>query len=194
MNLASPIRFTISDGTNTATINFSSGPHSAGEVLNTINGQLLSSGLSSSLFAFFNSQNQLQLRASSTTAQARLQILDQSQGTSDLLNSIGWQSGVFLGPDLNDSAGIAQRSKRYIDSITGVGGVVLERIKTNGTFDREIQVYTDAISRAQDNLTAYETRLRNKFARLETQLAQLQTQSQALSAQLAKQQAQTSSS
>ena len=54
-----------------------------------------------------------------------------------------------------------------------------------------IEVYSDAIIRAEENLEAYEARLRKRFERLEVQLSQLQSQSSALEQALASHDAQT---
>jgi flagellar capping protein FliD len=184
VNLASPLRFTIGDGTKTATINLSAGVHSQSDIQNTINQQLLNAGLSNNMLAFFDAQNQLNLRSSSTTDQVRLQIQDQSPGISTLLNSLGWSSGLFLGPDITETGGIAQRSRGYISDITGIDGLVESRIKQGGSFDQEIQVYNDEIQRGEDYISQYTQQLRNKFANLETQLSQLQSQSAALTSAL----------
>jgi flagellar hook-associated protein 2 len=194
INLAAPLRFTIGNGTSTATVEFTAGAHSQSAVQNTINQQLLNAGLSSTMLAYFDSQSQLNLRVSSTTDQARLQIQDLSSGVSNLLNSLGWTSGLFLGPDLTSTGGVAQRSRGYISDITGIGGLVELRVKQGGTFDQQIQVFNDEIARGEDYITQYTQNLRNKFGRLETQLSRLQNQSSALTSALQQQQKSGSSS
>lgn len=191
--LANGITFTIGDGTSTATVTFSAGAHSGTNILNTINTQLNSSGLSSSMLAYFDAQSQLNIRVTQASTQSYLQLLDMSTGADTLLGQLGLPSGNYLGPDPSVAGGSAIRTREYIRNITSSSGIINDRIKENGSFDRIISTYDASISRLQDNLDDYEKDLRNKFARLETTLSQLQAQSKALESAVASYQAQTSS-
>jgi flagellar capping protein FliD len=192
--LATGLDFSISDGTTTSTIHFNSGIISKTSILNTINTQLNASGLSSSMLAFYDSQNQLNLRMTKSNVQSILQIYDMSNGVDSLLEKLGWSSGNYLGPDPSITGGAAMRSREYIRDITSSTGIITERTKTDGSFDRIISTYDTTITRMEENLAEYEQSLRDKFARLETNLSSLQSQSKALEAAIAQQQAQSSSS
>ncbi len=192
--LANGLTFTIGDGTTTATVNFSSGIISKTSILNTINSQLNATGLSSSMLAFYDSQNQLNLRMNKDNTQSVLQIYDLSTGADSLIDTLGWASGNYLGPDPSITGGTAMRTREYIRNITSSSGIITERTKANGSFDRIITTYDTTISKMEENLAQYEQSLRNKFARLETQLSRLQSQSSALEAAIAQQQSQSSSS
>jgi flagellar hook-associated protein 2 len=194
VSLVHGLNFTIGDGTTTATIAFSAGSHSGTDILNTINAQLNSSGLSSSMLAYFDSQSQLNLRVTQATSQSYLQLMDMSTGVDTMLGKLGISSGNYLGPDPSVAGGSALRTREYIRNITSSTGVINDRIKTDGSFDRMISTYNSSITRLQDNLDTYEKDLRNKFARLETSLSTLQTQSKALESAIASYNAQTSSS
>lgn len=191
--LAHGLTFTISDGTATATVQFNSGIVSKTSILNTINYALSNSGLSASMLAYYDSQNQLNLRMNQTNAQSILQLYDLSTGADSLLDKLGWASGTFLGPDPGIAGGAALRTREYIRTITGATGIITERTKTNGSFDRIISTYDSTIARMEENLADYEQDLRSKYARLETQLSKLQSQSSALEAAIAQQQAQSKS-
>ena len=194
MPVTTELRFTIGDGTSTAEVRFGPGTYSQSTILNVINSQLNSAGLSSSMLPYFDALNQLNLRVAKSETQSYLQLLDLSSGADSLQSLLGWQPGIFFGPDPDLAGGIARRTRQYVQSITGSGGIVLERIKQNGSYDRQIQVYDDAISRMEENSAEYEQRLREKFARLETQLSQLQSQSAAIEAAIAKMQNSSSGS
>ncbi|MCH7471331.1 flagellar filament capping protein FliD [bacterium] len=187
--LSGELRFTIGDGESTAEVVFGSGPHSQTAVLNIINAALNSAGLSSSMLLFYDALDQLNLRVTNKTSQAVLQLFDLSSGVDTLLGTLGWQPGSFFGPDPQVAGGIAQRTRAYVNNITGVGGIILERIKVNGAFDRQIDTYNDAISRLDESLGNFEARLRKKFERLEVALAELARQSMAMEQALAQLQA-----
>jgi flagellar capping protein FliD len=110
-----------------------------------------------------------------------------------MLGKLGIASGNYLGPDPSVAGGSALRTRDYVTNITGSSGVIYDRIKQDGSFDRIISTYNDSISRLQTNLDTYEADLRAKFARLETNLSELQTQSTALTSAIASYTAQTSS-
>jgi flagellar capping protein FliD len=188
------LRFSIGDGTNTALVTFGSGTYSQTSILNTINAQLNSAGLSSSILAFYDSLSQLNLRVTKMDSQSVLQLLDQSTGSDSMLGSLGLASGVYLGPDPSIAGGSALRTREYLRNITSATGVVTDRIKTDGSFDRIISSYNDTISRMEQNVSDYEKSLRDKFARLETQLSELQSQSAAVTAAITQWEAQTSNS
>jgi len=188
------LRFSIGDGTNTAQVHFNAGTYSQTVVLNAINAQLNAVGLSSSMLPYYDALNQLNLRVAKTDGQSLLQLLDMSAGADTLQGILGWQPGIFFGPDPKVAGGVARRTRQYIDNITGVGGLVLERIKQNGSFDRQVQNYNSTIQRMEDRATEYEQSLRDKFARLETQLSQLQSQSTAVEKAIAAMSANSNSS
>jgi flagellar capping protein FliD len=194
MTVSGELRFTIGDGNNEAEIVFNSGSYSQTQILNTVNQQLLRAGLSNSMFAYYDSLNQLNLRVGTEGTQAYLQIFDQSVGAASLISALGWQSGNFTGPDPAVSGGIARRSRDYINNITTTGGIVMERIRQGGTYDRRLETYNETIERMERSLADYEDRLRQKFARLETNLAQLQQQQQAAAGAIAKMNGSSSSS
>lgn len=193
IGLASGLQFSIGDGTTSTTVTFSSGLHSKTSILNTINSRLNSSGLSTSMLAYYDSQDMLNLRVAKTDSQSVLQLLDLSSGSDSMLTKLGWASGIYLGPDPSIAGGSALRTREYIRGVTSATGIITERIKENGSFDRIIGTYDESISRMEDNLADYEKRLREKFARLETSLARMQSQQQALESAIARQQAETSS-
>jgi flagellar hook-associated protein 2 len=180
ISVGSNLRFSISDGSNSANVSFNPGTYSQSVVLNAINTQLNSAGMGSSVLAFYDSQSRLTLRSSSTETKSFLQLLDLSTGADSLIDTLGLQQGIFFGPDPEVSGGVALRTRQYISGITGIGGIVLERIKQGGSFDRQIQSYDETITRMEDDASEYEQSLRDKFARLETALSQLQNQSAAV--------------
>jgi len=180
ITVSDSLSFTIGNGSATASVTFNPGTYTQTTVLNAINQQLSSSGLSSSILAYFDASSQLSMRVTELDGQARLQLQDLSTGGDSLLGILGLQPGVFLGPDPSLTSGVARRTRSYVQSITSSGGILMERLKQGGSFDRQIGTYDDAIQRQEDYLLEYQTRLRNQFARLETQLATLQSQSQAI--------------
>ncbi|MEZ5338792.1 MAG: flagellar filament capping protein FliD [bacterium] len=184
MTVTQQLSFEISNGKGSTVVSFNAGSYSQNQIINRINQGLVSGGLQSSMLAFFDSQSQLNIRSASTTEAARLQIRDLSLGSDTILAAFGWTAGTFSGEDPDISGGVAMRSRSYIDGITGVGGIVFERIKQNGSFDRQVSGLDDAIELAQQHVSNYETRLRNKFSRLEVNLSQLQSQQQALEGQI----------
>jgi flagellar capping protein FliD len=125
------------------------------------------------------------MRVTEVDGQARLQLQDLSSGSDSMLGILGLQPGVFLGPDPGLTSGVARRTRSYVQSITSSGGILLERLKQGGSFDRQIGTYNDAIQRQEDYLYEYQSRLRDQFARLETQLSALQSQSLAIEQALA---------
>jgi flagellar capping protein FliD len=193
ITVSSQLSFILGNGTSSATISFAAGSHSQNSILNTINQQILNSGLSRSLFAYYDAKNQLVFRAAKTDGQAFLQLQDTSSGSDSLLGLLGLQPGIFFGPDPEISGGVARRTRSYIQDITGVDGIVMERIKQNGTFDRRISVYNDAIRAQEERLANYEDRLTKKFERMETALIQLQNQQSAIESAIATMNYQTSS-
>ena len=180
------LRFTISDGENTANITFNAGTYTQSQILTKLNQSLLSADLSSKLLAYFDFNNQLNLQVTnSDNEQAFVQLTDYSRGADSLVEILGLNQGVFFGPDPRESGGVALRTREFINDITSTGGLVLERLKSNGTFDRQIAVYDDAIEREEAYLTDYEERLRDKFARLETTLSDLQSEQASIEAAIA---------
>lgn len=184
ITVSSQLSFEIGNGSNSTIVNFTPGSYSQNSVLNRINQALSTSGLNSSMLAYYDNQSQLNLRSASTSASAQLQLRDLSSGTDSILTAFGWNAGNLLGDDPNISGGIALRSRSYLGSLTKVGGIVFERIKQNGSFDRQISGLDDAIELAQQHVSSYESRLRNKFSRLEVNLSQLQSQQQNLEGQI----------
>ena len=184
ITVSTMLSFEIGNGVSSATVKFTPGAYSQNQVLNSINQSLATAGLNSSMLAYYDNQSQLNLRSASTTSPAELQLRDLSNGVDSILKAFGWNAGNFLGTDPNESGGIALRSRSYIEKLTKVGGTVYERIKQNGSFDRQITGLDDAIELAQRHVDSYETRLRNKFSRLEVNLSQLQSQQQALEGQI----------
>ncbi|MCB1220085.1 MAG: flagellar filament capping protein FliD [Planctomycetales bacterium] len=184
ITVSQQLQFEISNGKGAATVNFTPGSYSQNQVLNRINQALSTAGLQGSMLAYYDSQSQLNIRSASTTEAAQLRLRELSPGADSILTAFGWTAGTLLGEDPDISGGIAMRSRSYIDGITGVGGIVFERIKQNGSFDRQVSGLDDAIEQAQLHVSNYETRLRNKFSRLEVNLSQLQSQQQALEGQI----------
>jgi flagellar capping protein FliD len=137
------------------------------------------------MLVYYDALNQLSIRVTNQGSQSILQLLDRSTGTDSLLSLLGWTPGNYYGSDPELAGGVALRTREYIQDITGVGGVILERIKDNGSFDRQIGTYDDAIQRMEESLVNYEQRLRDQFARLEVQLAELEAQSASLESALA---------
>ena len=194
ISVSQGLRFSVGDGTTSADVSFTPGTYSRTSILNTINSSLSTSGLSSSILAYYDAQNRFALRVTKTDGQAVLQLVDSSAGTDTLTGTLGLDAGLFLGPDPQVSGGVALRARDYISSITSSTGLITDRVKQDGSFDREISNYDETISQMEDRLTAYETSLRDKFARLETNLSTLQSQQSALEAALERWYAATSSS
>ena len=190
----SELRFSIGNGTTSAEVVFNAGSYTQSQILNTINQQLSTAGLSSTMFAYFDSMNQLNLRSGTEGTQSILQILDNSTGSTSLLSLLGWQSGNYTGSDPSISGGVARRTRDYISNITSIGGIVMERIKSGGSYDRRLQQYDETIERMEDSLADYEQRLREKFARLEVNIANLQSQQSSLEGAIAKMNSSSSSS
>jgi flagellar capping protein FliD len=193
-SVSDQLEFTIGDGSNTATITFTAGSYSQNQLLNKVNQALLQAGMSGSVLAYYDANNQLTVRSTKEEEQAFLEIQDRSLGSDSLQGLIGLQPGLFFGPDPEISGGVAMRSRSYINSITGIGGIVTERIKEQGTFARRIQNYNEAIQRQEEHLANYEYDLRQKFARMETQLGELNNQMQAVEAAISKMNASTGGS
>ncbi|MBN2082815.1 flagellar filament capping protein FliD [bacterium] len=179
------LNFTISDGVNTASINFTSGTYTQNTVMNRINQQILNAGMSDSVLAYFDSNNQLNIKVAKADTQAYLQLQDYSTGSDSVITLLGLQTGSFFGPDPDISGGVALRTREYLNNITKTGGIVMERLKQNGSFDRQIDTINEAITRQEMFLADYEQQLRDKFARLETTLSGLQTQSDSVEAAIA---------
>ncbi len=176
------LRFSIgTGGSSTVQVDLSAGTYSQVSLLNTINSQITSAGLGSSLLAFFDAQNQLNLRSAQSETQSVLQLLDQSEGSDSVQGTLGLTPGLFFGPDPQIAGGVARRGKSLIDSLTRSGGAIIERIKEGGSFDRRIDGLSKQISTMEDRVTEKEATLRAKFARLETSLSQLQTQQSSIS-------------
>lgn len=190
-SVSSGLRFQIGDGKSSVTVQFAAGTYSQSSILNRVNQALSSGGLAGSVLAFYDALNQLNIRSASSTTQARLSLLDLSSGGDSLLGLTGLTPGLFFGPDPAVAGGVARRTREALLSSTGVGGTVFERIKENGSFDRQITAYDKQLARMERSVSAYEARLRSKFARLETTLSQLQAQSAKLTSAIASLQAQT---
>ncbi len=188
------LSFTLSNGSITTEVEFTTGNYTQSQILNRINQQIGSAGLSSHMFAFFDSFNQLNIRAGTEGTQSILQILDTSTGSTSLLSLLGLQSGNYRGSDPSVSGGVARRVRVYIDSITSVDGIVMERIKSGGSYDRQIVQYDDTIDRMEEYLADYEQRLRDKFSRLEVSISNFQSQQSALESALAQMNGSSSSS
>jgi flagellar capping protein FliD len=182
----SQLHFTIGNGTTSTEVTFNAGSYTQTQIINNINQQISTAGLSSTMFAFYDSMNQLSLRSGTEGTQSLLQILDLSTGTASLIDALGWQSGNYAGSDPRESGGVARRTRDYIDNITSVGGIVMERIRSGGSYDRQIEQYTDTIDRMEDYIADYEQRQRDKYARLETSIANLQAQQSSLESAISK--------
>ncbi|MCC7478932.1 flagellar filament capping protein FliD [bacterium] len=177
------LRFSIDIGAGSSpvSLNFGPGVYSQVSLLNQINSQITTAGLGSSLLAFFDAQNQLNLRSARSDSQAFLQLVDQSEGSDSVQGLLGLSTGLFQGPDPRVAGGVARRGKFLIDQLSRTGGAIMERIKEGGSFDRRIDGLSKQINTMEERVTEREAALRAKFARLETALGQLQTQQSAIS-------------
>jgi flagellar hook-associated protein 2 len=180
------LRFSFGDGKSSAQIDLGPGNYSQASLLNTLNTQITNSGLGSNVLAFFDAQNQLNFRSARSDRQAVLQLIDQSEGADSLQGRLGLTAGLFFGPDPNVSGGVARRTRQLLNTVTATGGVLLERIKQGGSFDRQIDGLTKQMSAVEERVAIRERNLRAKFARMEASLGQLQSQQSALSGAIAK--------
>jgi flagellar capping protein FliD len=107
---------------------------------------------------------------------------------------LGLEGGTYRGEDAEQSAGLAIRLDSFLESYTGIGGIIQGRVTTGGQIDREIGYLQDRIEAYEDRLAQYEERIRRQFIQMEMALAQFQQTSQFLSSRLSSTQSQQNNS
>lgn len=186
ISVGTSLRFTIGDGSGaSAEVQFTPGNYNASTVLNRISSALVEAGLGSSILPYYDANYLLNFTSTRTDRSAEISLTDLSYGGDSLLTRLGVQPGTYLGINPFVYGGTAARTRNYVQNLTGIQGAIFERLRTGGAFDRQILNYEDSISRAEETLEAYETRLRNQFVSLETQLAKISSISQYVEAYLA---------
>jgi len=188
ISVSSNLRFTIGDGSGAlATVSFAPGSYSATAVLNTVSSALIAAGLGETILPYYDSGYRLNLTSTRSDRRAEISLTDQSSGGDSLLATLGLNTGTNLGVDPYEYAGVARRTRSFISSQTGISGIIRERIRSGGTYDRQVENYESVIAQAEERLEAYEARLRNQFVHLETYLAEISDVSQYVEAYLAAQ-------
>lgn len=77
--------------------------------------------------------------------------------------------------------GVADGLFTYLDKITSTTGFLNDRVKANGSIDRQIQDFNDQIARIEDRVTQKTARLKTQFGQLEQLVASYQSQGSSLS-------------
>ncbi|MCD6119102.1 flagellar filament capping protein FliD [bacterium] len=188
VTLLNTLRFDIGDGTNLARIEIDAGYHTMSAVGLAISEQLSDGGISNISVTFGNSYNLILTNALDDGARAQILLQDYSEGTQSVSSELGLLSGSYYGDDPIVAGGVSVRTRNYIDETTTVGGILFERTRSGGAFDRRISDLNDAIERGEESVERYEDRLRREYAALETMLTQYQSQGQFLQQYLAEQQ------
>jgi len=179
--MANRLRFMVGDGATTAQVVIEAGYHTMNALGNQIVQQLAAGGVESVNVAFGNNYNLLLTNALTSGLRSQLVLQDYSEGTDSIFNKLGLLTGSYFGEDPLVSGGLAVRSRSYVNATTRVGGILFERTRSGGSYDRQINSLSDAIERGEASVLEYETRLRRKFAAMEEALTQYNAQAQYLS-------------
>ncbi len=178
VNVTGTLRFTVGDGENTAEVAFNPGYYSMSQIGTQIRNQLSAGGVNTLSVTFSDAYNLVISRTLTNGSRAQITVQDLSEGTGSLFSLFGLQSGAFFGEDPQAAGGLAVRTRNYIDQTSRVGGILFERTRSGGLFDRQITDLNKAISRGEESVARYEARLRREFSAMETALTQYQAQSQ----------------
>ncbi|MEP0814207.1 MAG: flagellar filament capping protein FliD [bacterium] len=190
VSLSNPLQFTIGDGVSTASVTIPAGYSTMNQVGGYIGSALAAAGLSGITSKFGFGYNLILESSKTDGSRAQIQINDFSEGPQGILDALGLASGTFLGGDPLVSGGVSTRTRNFIDLSTRVGGILFERTRTGGSFDRQIENLSGAIERGEAALVQYELRLRRQFAAMERALTEFQGQSQFLQQAIANLQSQ----
>jgi flagellar capping protein FliD len=184
ITVTNKLSFQIGTGGTNATVNFDPGSYTYAQVLNTIQQSLANSDLADDIYVGLDSDNKIVLRNTVESGKASLYVFDLNAGDS-LDNILGLESGIYRGETAEESGGLSIRLDNYIQSYTGIGGILQSRITTGGQIDREIGYLADQMDIYQDRLDQYEERLRRQFIAMETAMSQFQQTSQFLASRMA---------
>ena len=100
--------------------------------------------------------------------------LDETTFTEALTKSRSNVAEVF---NNSDGTGIMDQLTSYLDSVSGTTGFLYDRVKSNGSIDRDISDLNNRITDMTERADAKEKQLKDKYAKLETQLSTLKAQS-----------------
>ena len=185
--LANDIDFSVSDGTNTATITLPSGTTGASEILGLITNALTNSELGD-IKVSFDASGHLQFISETDEGRAYIRILDLTDiGETDRLSTrLGITGGTYAGNDAADTAGSAEKSYAELREATGVSGFISQKAIYGGNYSQgtifdEIVELQERILRLEDRLAQREKTLLARYTAMETSLANLQSQQSALS-------------
>lgn len=177
-NITNTLRFSVGDGENTAEVVFNPGYYSMSQIGTRIRSQLSAGGVSTIAVTFSDAYNLVFSRTLTDGNRAQITIQDLTEGASNIFSMFGLQSGGTFGDDPQAAGGLAVRTRTYIDQTSRVGGILFERTRSGGLYDRQITDLNRAISRGEESVARYEARLRREFAAMESALTQYQAQSQ----------------
>jgi len=177
MTLTDSMSFSISDGVNTAVVNFDAGFIPASDVISTITNSLALEGFDSEIRVYMTDGGYLQLISTTDTGRSRLSIQDLGGG-QNIANTLGIPSQTLTGDRALMNGGIARRLDSFMSGYTSTGGIIHDKIKSGGLFDRQLLRIADRIEDYEYRLEQYEARLRAQFVRMEIALAQWSSTSQ----------------
>lgn len=183
MTLSAPMRFSIGDGTTSATVEFGVGYHTSSQIRSEIINSLSQVGLGNEIIVSQSDGGFLELSAETDSGRARITIQDLGGG-ENIANKLGIASQTVLGEEASNNAGLSRRLDAFLDAFTGTNGVIQEKIKLGGLIDQELLRISKRIDDYEYRLSLYESRLRSQFTRMEIALASFEQTSLYLSAYL----------
>ncbi|MCD6218645.1 flagellar filament capping protein FliD [bacterium] len=176
------LKFQLGANGQNAIIDFPPGYYTSAEVVNRIQESLANADLLNDIHVSLDSNNRLTLKNTTENGKANIYLFDLNAG-DDMSDMLGITSGIYRGDDAQDSAGLAMRLDDFLESYTGIGGIIQAKITTGGQIDREIVLMMDQIESYEGRLEQYEERLRRQFIQMEMAMAQFNQTSQFLSSQ-----------
>ena len=183
ISLAAPLRFSIGNGTVSATVEYGIGFHTASQIRSDIANALSQVGLGNQILVSQTDGGFLEFTSTTDSGRARISIQDLGGGES-LANKLGVGSQTVFGEEASLNAGLSRRLDSFLDGYTGTNGIIQEKIKLGGLIDRELLRISNRIDDYEYRLSLYETRLRNQFTQMELALASFAQTSQFLAARL----------
>jgi len=183
VTLSAPMSFSIGNGTTQATVSLDVGYYTQAQIVSEVTNSLAQAGLGGEIRTYITSGGYLQFVAETESGRSRISIQDLAAG-SNIANSLGIASQTVSGTDAGLNAGLARRLDAYLESYTGTGGVIKQKIMTGGLIDQEILRISKRIEDYEYRLGLYEQRLRRQFASMEVALSNFETTSQFLEARL----------
>lgn len=195
INPSNQVTFQITDGKNVANVILPAGNTSQSNILGIIGKALTDNGMSDSIVGYFDNKSQINfMNSQKGLATTLINIIDTSLGSSNLMNTLGVTPGLFIGNNPKQSGGIAMRAREYMKTETSVGGSIFERIRSGGSYERQLEQLTNSIITGEERVANFTKRMRQKFVNLDKTMSNLSSQRSAIESAIAKMNSSTSSS